>query len=91
MISRPLLVLSIATAFSEEAESSDGTSGSAHETSACPEVPSEISSVQTTLETRYGIINMDEAFVEIIVFENFLNHLYSVSLLGRIRVCSVPM
>ncbi|PON51456.1 CRAL-TRIO lipid binding domain containing protein [Trema orientale] len=51
MFSRPLLVLSIATAFSEDAESDDGPSSGTHESNASSDVPSEISSVQTTLET----------------------------------------
>lgn len=52
MISRPLLVLSITTAISEASESNDRSSGGADQTNVCSEVPPEISSVQTTLETR---------------------------------------
>ena len=52
MFSKPLLVLSIATAFSEEAESSDRPSGGTHESNASSDVPPEIAPVQTTLETR---------------------------------------
>ncbi|KAL5581037.1 hypothetical protein UlMin_013479 [Ulmus minor] len=52
MFSRPLLVLSIATAFSEQAELNNGTSDSTNESRAPSEGHSEISSAQTTLDTR---------------------------------------
>ncbi|XP_062084921.1 uncharacterized protein LOC133791052 [Humulus lupulus] len=61
MFSRPLLILSIATALSEELESNDGPSGGTpesntssagtHASSALSDVPSELSSVQNTMET----------------------------------------
>lgn len=79
MISRPLLVLSITTAISEASESNDGSSGGADQTNACSEVPPEISSVQTTLETRYNFFDMGEASVDILMFENFLSHSYLLS------------
>lgn len=52
MFSRPLLVISIATAFSEQPESSDEFSAGANDSNACSEVHSEESSVQTALDTR---------------------------------------
>ena len=52
MFSRPLLVISIATAFSEQPETNDGFSDSASDSSTCSEVHSEESSVQTALDTR---------------------------------------
>ncbi|KAF3453868.1 hypothetical protein FNV43_RR04309 [Rhamnella rubrinervis] len=52
MFSRPLLVISIATAFSEQPESNDGFSDGASDSNACSEVHSEESSLQAALDTR---------------------------------------
>ncbi|XP_048324032.2 uncharacterized protein LOC107408865 [Ziziphus jujuba] len=53
--SRPLLVLSIATAFSDQPEAENRLSGGATDSNACSEVQSEESSVQTASDT--GVSN----------------------------------
>ncbi|GMY10807.1 phosphatidylinositol/phosphatidylcholine transfer protein sfh2 [Fagus crenata] len=51
-LSRPILVLSIATAFSDQSECSSGTSDGVSDSHTCSEQSSEQSSVQPNLDTR---------------------------------------
>lgn len=60
ILSRPILVLSIATAFSDNAECKSGTSDGVNDSHTYSEPSSELSSVQSNMDTRY-IIEQDDA------------------------------
>lgn len=60
MLSRPILVLSIASALSDEAVCTSGTSDDTSDSHTYSEPSSELSSVQSNMDTRY-IIEQDDA------------------------------
>jgi hypothetical protein len=60
MLSGPILVLSIATALSDEAVCTSGTSDGVSDSHTHSEPSSELSSVQSNMDTRY-IIEQDDA------------------------------
>jgi hypothetical protein len=60
MLSGPILVLSIATTLSDEAVCTSGTSDGVSDSHTHSEPSSELSSVQSTMDTRY-IIEQDDA------------------------------
>ncbi|KAG2673519.1 hypothetical protein I3760_13G095500 [Carya illinoinensis] len=72
VLSRPILVLSIATAFSDEAECSSGTSDGVSDSHTHSELGSDLSSVQSNMDTRTS----DES-PESLASENWLIQLHN--------------